>query len=215
MRHVLKQIGTLSWSVWVILIITLGPTTSSALAASSRPYDVPLGAGLQTTHFRTTRVAASASFDDKANNIFYYAGAEAHDDEQGLTGTVVVSALHRDTDQISIIQCSGPDYAHVVSVNAATGSASINVLIDPSAPTCFVSNDVDVSIKVRVYLVGRFDGTYRFSVNTTGTELWDGVTRSYNAKSDAFGETFTGTGGFYTGTFAGEAYSGKRVDRSK
>lgn len=186
---------------------------TAAMVVSPLAYGVP-GQGTQVTNFRNISIGSEGSFEDTENQKWYYFHANVFDDKSGLRGEIAVSVLDNTTFQMSFISCSGPAYAKIVSVNQGTGSTSISAILDPLDASCSSLN-VDVSKRVKVTLVGRFDGNERLSLNGTGKETSGGVNSKYNFKIDTFSEAFTGTNGFYSGTFSGQASTQKRTDRQQ
>ena len=148
------------------------------------------------------------------SNVCQYFAAQAYDDMNGVPqGSVYAETFDYNTSQDTYISCSGPAYAKVLSLIQGNGKSSINATLDPTSPDCY---SFYVYAPVTMDLAGQFDGNYRNSENGTGKQTYGGgVNYNYNFQNDDFSETFTGTNGFYSGTFTGYAYTQHYTNRQQ
>ena len=111
------------------------------------------------------------------------------------------------------VQCTGPEFASIVTVSA-NGAASVNATLDSAAnPNCYAVNYSGPALTVRIN--GAFDGAERTSQSGSVTQQLPGSTFKFNYQEDRFSETFTGSTGFYTGSFNGFALNGRSTNRSR
>lgn len=111
----------------------------------------------------------------------------------------------------SFITCSGPTFANTVTVNKTSGASSVNAVLDPAAPGCFGFNTTTLVVAI----TGTSNGT--FSRSDTGTTIlrFVGFTEKASFQSDGFDENFSGSIGYYTGAFTGNAESAKITNRTR
>jgi hypothetical protein len=165
----------------------------------------------QATHYRASVAQAAGSVS--TGGVDYSFQAQSYVDVDGAPGGSVYIDSFNGSPPYQYISCSGPEFANVVSMNQGTGTVTVNAVIDPSSPRCYVYAFSGGPLALKVS--GQPDGSYRNSQSGTGTETMSGVTSKYNFQSDEFGEAFTGTSGLYTGTFTGRALTARSTNRTQ
>ncbi len=179
--------------------------TSTAIGAAPLAFSVP-GVGTQVmpvTKYRSTSDYAYGNYygdDNSVDNGFW---VQSWDDMDGVAqGTVLVWRYSDNTLLYSEVGCSGPEYAGAVSVDPTNGSTTLNVTLDPRDPNCYSRNVVE---PVVVNLSGQADGNYHGTQAGVGTGRYTDATFRYFFKVAEYSGVFTGSNGFYDGTFSGSA----------
>lgn len=145
----------------------------------------------------------------------YSMTARNFDDAEGvLQGEISVQRFGFDANGVlsfSFITCSGPAFANTVTVNKTSGASSVNAVLDPLAPGCFGFNTTTLVVAI----TGTPNGT--FSRSDTGTTIlkFVGFTEKASFQSDGFDENFSGSIGYYSGAFTGNAESAKITNRTR
>ncbi|MGZ8194565.1 MAG: hypothetical protein ACXWTH_02960 [Methylosarcina sp.] len=184
-------------------IIISGMAALTAVLASSSAYSAPGGIGMQVSPFKEHSDFVYVVYQD--GEFVTFVDARSYDDSFGPNGWVTVGAYdYSSTQSTGFISCAGPAFANAVSVNKNSGDTSINATLDPSDTTNCSSYNVFASVTVD--LAGQNDG-WKISNQGTGKSTDNGTNYKYNFQAEDFSESFTGTNGFYTGTFGGTASS--------
>jgi hypothetical protein len=173
-------------------------------------YSVP-GNPTEATQFLSRHdQVIGQKFVDNTNTFFI---ANTHDDLKGVAqGDVTISSEDNSTGRFHSISCSGPAYANILSVNKVSGDVSVNATLNPASPGCFSSTDF---APVTVSISGQFNGILQTSQTGIATNTSDGMSFKSNVSTDFFTETFTGTVGFASGPFSGNATTTRSNQRTR
>jgi hypothetical protein len=110
------------------------------------------------------------------------------------------------------VTCQGPAFANTVTVNKNTGVSSVNVLLDPNAPGCTGFNSAAVTIAITGVPIGNY---HRSETGSATTNYGGGSVDKTSFQSEYFDETFSGSIGYYTGAFSGNAETAKVTSRTR
>jgi hypothetical protein len=173
-------------------------------------YSIP-GNGTQVTQVLTRSDSALGS--TYVGTTLTNFSANAYDDQKGVAqGTVSVISQDSSAGTYSYIQCSGQDYANIVSVNSTSGDTIVNATLNPASPSC---SSYSVSSPITISLTGQFDGVYQESRIGANTTTSDGTSFKSNFSYDSFSETFTGTIGHASGPFSGNSNTTRFNNRTR
>lgn len=199
----------ISGSMLAIAVVVTSPLAYSD--PYSDLYNDP-GNGMQVDHMRDSSEYVFGRFCD-TNHVCYSFKALDWIDKKGPGGSVVAWYYLEGTyPVIALIACDGRDF---VSPNGAgIGNVRIKATLDPASPNCVSEGSEPVSGPISIDLVGQA-GSYQESEIGTGKVTDLGESYKYNFQEYHFSETFTGTNGFYSGTFSGTATIRKRVEQLK
>jgi len=184
-----------SYLIAAFVIITVGALPS----AFGRP---PPGKSTKVP-YRTYNMTASMSFSSDTYALIV--DAASFDSLTGQPrGALNVSWFAYPF--VWFVNCSGPAYASVISVNKNSGAVAIEAKIDTSSPDCYVDGDSPPKVLV-VDLIGKSDGNFRASQSGVVKSTESGVNYKMNFQCDFFyTETFSGTVGDFPGvTLTGSA----------
>lgn len=189
-----KEICSLSVYVVATILIT------SPLAFAT-PFQV--NQGTVNTKFRTALNYASGCSPFTSSSSCFT--ANTYDNLDGvLQGFIAIDTYSSDYSEYSLIACSGPAYANIVSVNQANGNTSVKATLNPSDPSCYTYNWKAGTVTVN--LSGIYtDGGNRSSNTGQSAGYYNGRTYKYNYRTDSFDETFTGSITGFTTPFIGSA----------
>ena len=170
--------------------------------------------GGQTLNVKYKTALAVVNFGAEVNGMQYSLSANSFDDMDGVAqGSIFVSRFGFDpnlgTYTSSFVQCFGPAFANIVTVNKTSGAASVNAVLDPANPSCFAFNSTALTISI----TGAPTGSYARSDSGTTTFQYVGAMEKASFQSDSFDENFAGTIGYYTGAFSGNAETAKITQR--
>lgn len=166
------------------------------------------------TKFKTERYVVNLGAEVDGSS--YSMAAQSFDDASGVPqGAISVERFGFDpstgTFGSSFIICSGPAYANAVTVNRSTGASSVNAVLDPAAPGCFGFNTTTLVVAIS----GQATGGFSRSDTGTTTLRFVGSTEKATFQSDSFDESFSGSIGYYTGAFAGNAEAARITNRTR
>jgi hypothetical protein len=146
----------------------------------------------------------------------YSMTAKNFDDADGvMQGEISVQRFGFDPStggfSFSFITCAGPAFANTVTVDKSSGASSVNAVLNPAAPGCFGFNTTTLVVAISGLPTGGF------SRSDTGTTIlkFVGSTEKASFQSDSFDESFSGSIGYYTGAFSGNAESAKITNRTR
>jgi hypothetical protein len=187
--------------------------TSTLLGAPLIAEAAPI-AFIQADQYRLTLAEADGFVE--AGGVFFSFRAQSYTDVDGSRGGFISAASEDYTfggSGVRSVQCTGPEFASIVTVSA-NGAASVNATLDWAAnPNCYAVNYSGPALTVRIN--GAFNGAERTSQSGSVTQQLPGSTFKFNYQEDRFSETFTGSTGFYTGSFTGVALNGRSTNRSR
>lgn len=178
----------------------------AAICAAPLAFSAP-GFSLRATQFLGYLDMAYGSFQGANAQVYFWAGS--YDDADGVAqgeAGVYIYDYYPEYRESSIV-CSGPAYANIAFVNAGTGNAGINVVLDPDSSDCGGYNVTD---PVVIALTGQADGYYHSMDHSNGTYRYGEETTSYAGRYDEYSEVFTGSVRDITGPFAGYAINDRR-----
>ena len=183
---------------------------AATLGASLSAYGAP-GGGMQNGNFRSINDLVSGIANTANGPTGFY--AKAYDDSSGVAlGEISVWWDNLNTGTFTLIQCTGPAWAHVISVNPGSGSVNINATLNPGDLSCggFVGTPLVVNLS------GLANGSVHQSDSGSGkAELQGDGVYMYTFQVDYFSDTFTGTNGIFSGTFDGSASASRNNNRQK
>lgn len=170
--------------------------------------------GGQTLNVKYKTSLAVVNFGTDINGVQYSLSANSFDDMDGVAqGSIFVSRFGFDPTlgyfSYNFMQCSGPAFANIVTVNKTSGAATVNAVLDPANPSCFAFNSTAVTISI----TGAPTGSYARSDSGTTTFQYVGAMEKASFQSDSFDVNFSGTIGYYTGAFTGNAETAKITQR--
>ncbi len=172
------------------------------------------GAKAVVTKYKTSRYVVNLGAE--VDGSTYSMTAQTFDDASGvMQGAISVERFGVDpstgTFSTSFIICAGPAYANAVTVNKSTGASSVNAVLDPAAPNCFGFNTTTLVVAISGQPTG---GMSRSDTGTT-TIQFVGFTEKGTFQSDSFDESFSGSIGYYTGAFSGNAEAATISNRTR
>jgi hypothetical protein len=187
--------------------------TSTLLGAPTIAAAAPIGF-TQADQYRLNLAQADGFVE--AGGVTFLFSAQSYTNVDGSRGGFV-SATSEDFSfggsGVRFVQCTGPEFASIVSVGA-NGAVSVNATLDWAAnPSCYAVNYSGPALTVQIN--GSFNGAERTSQSGSVTQQFPGSTFKFNYQEDRFSETFTGSTGFYTGTFTGFAVNGRSTHRER
>ena len=188
-----------------IVAMTMGAASMSFAAA---------GANAVVTKFKTTSLVVNLQAE--VGDITYSLNAQNFDDMDGVQqGFVSLSRSGFDPVTgffIGGVTCQGPAFANTVKVNKTTGVSSVNVLLDPAAPDCTGFNSVAVTIAITGVPIGNYQ---KSETGTSTIRYGGGAVDKSSFQSESFDENFSGSIGYYSGAFTGNAQAAKVTSRTR
>lgn len=185
---------------------------ATTIGAVPLAYSVPGG---DSQMMQTMRVAPYRTTYDYADGYVYvgdidrsyYFGASSWGDKDGpFEGSVYVARYDPNTSIYDEIYCYGPEYADALFVDPTNGNATVNATLDPSDSNCSSTNVLEPMI---LDISGQADGYYSGSSAGVDTSRYPDATYSYLRKVDDYSEAFSGSNGFYDGSFSGYVSSSR------
>jgi hypothetical protein len=194
------------------------PIAACVIVATTCASPLALAApGWQTfvTKYKSASTVVNLQAEDGA--FQYSMSAQNYDDMDGVQQGIVSvgkSGFDPVTGQFFIggVFCQGPAYANTVTVNRSTGQSSVNVMLDPAGPGCFGFNTMAVTIAISGVPTGGFS---RSDTGTSTFKYGGGVVDKASFQSDGFDEAFSGSIGYYTGAFTGNAEAARVTNRTR
>ena len=167
------------------------------------------------TKYKTT--SAVVNLQAEVGAFTYSLTAQNFDDMDGVQqGIVSVSKSGFDPVTGSFftggVTCQGPAFANTVTVNKTTGVSSVNVLLDPAAPDCTGFNSAAVTIAITGVPVGNY---HRSETGTSTIRYGGGAVDKTSFQSEYFDENFSGSIGYYAGSFSGNAQAARVTSRTR
>lgn len=101
---------------------------------------------------------------------------------------------------LHIINCQGPDYANVMSLNAANGNTTLKVTLQPLGPGC---SGVNFTEPFTIDVNGGADGNVHISNDGYFTQEFYGSVMRGRRRNDFFTNWYQGTVGPYSGPLTG------------
>lgn len=172
------------------------------------------GGHATVTKFKSASAIVNLQADDGA--FQYSMNAQNFDDMDGIQQGIVSvgkSGFDPSTGQFFIggVTCQGPAYANTVTVNKSSGLSSVNVLLDPAAPGCTGFNATTLTVAISGVPTGGFSKS-----DTGSSTIRSGTSvEKTSFQSDSFDEAFSGSIGFFTGTFSGNAEAARVTSRTR
>jgi hypothetical protein len=184
---------------------------ASAFAVSPLAIAAPGG---QTLNLKYKTSLAVVNLGTEANGVEYSLSANSYDDMDGVPqGSIFASRFGFDPTVgyfvYAFIRCTGPAFANIVTVNKTNGASSVNAVLDPANPSCYAFN----SLAVTVAISGVASGGYARSDTGTTTLQYVGSLEKASYQSDSFEQSATGTNGYYSGSYVGNAEIAKITQR--
>ena len=173
------------------------------------------GAQTLVTKFKSASAVVNLQAEDGA--FQYSMTAQNFDDMDGVQQGIVSvgkSGFDPITGQFFIggVTCQGPAYANTVTVNKSTGLSTVSVMLDPAAPGCTGFNATALTIAISGAPTGGFS---KSDTGSSTIRSGGGVVEKTSFQSDSFDETFSGSIGFFTGAFTGNAEAAKVTSRTR
>ena len=186
-----------------------------AIAIGASPLAFAASAKAVVTKFKTT--SAVVNLQAEVGAVSYSMTAQNFDDMDGIQqGIVSVDRSGFDPVTglffIGGVTCQGPAFANTVTVNKTTGVSSVNVLLDPSAPGCTGFNSPAVTIAITGVPIGNY---HKSETGSSTTRYGGGAVDKTSFQSEYFDENFSGSIGYYTGAFSGNAQTAKVTSRTR
>ncbi len=167
------------------------------------------------TKYKTTSAVVNLQAEDGA--FTYSLTAQNFDDMDGVQqGIVSVDKSGFDPVTGAFftggVTCQGPAFANTVTVIRASGVSSVNVLLDPAAPGCTGFNSAAVTVAVSGVPIGSYHNS---ETGSSTIRYGGGVVEKTSFQSESFDENFSGSIGYYTGAFSGNAQTAKVISRTR
>ena len=184
-----------------------------AIGTSPLAFAAPGGKAV-VTKFKTT--SAVVNLQAEVGAFTYSLTAQNFDDMDGVQqGIVSVDKSGFDPVTgffIGGVTCQGPAFANTVTVNKATGVSSVNVLLDPAAPGCTGFNSAAVTNAITGVPVGNY---HKSETGSSTIRYGGGAVDKTSFQSEYFDENFSGSIGYLTGAFSGNAQTAKVTSRTR
>ena len=167
------------------------------------------------TKYKTTR--AVVNLQAEVGAFTYSLTAQNFDDMDGVQqGIVSVSKSGFDPVTGAFftggVTCQGPAFSNTVKVNKTTGVSSVNVLLDPTAPDCTGFNSAAVTIAITGVPIGNYQ---KSETGMSTIRYGGGAVDKTSFQSESFDENFSGSIGYYSGAFTGNAQASKITSRTR
>lgn len=193
------------------------PTAACMIIATTCASPLALaapGGQAVVTKFKSASAVVNLQAEDGA--FQYSMTAQNFDDMDGVQQGIVSigkSGFDPITGQFFIggVTCQGPSFANTVTVNKSTGLSSVNAMLDPAAPGCTGFNATAQTVAI----AGVPTGGFSRSDTGNSTIRAGSVVEKTSFQSESFDEAFSGSIGFFTGAFTGNAQAATVTSRAR